>query len=374
MFAPKASPRPKGLPIQMGAEEFQLLLGNAARIGIVLIACVVGIAALMIGRALLLPVALAVIVGLMFGPVADNLERRGISPGVSAAIVVLILIFLIVGSILSFAVPLSEWVARAPLIWEKFRASLMDLKEPLEALSGLQDQVKRILGGGATMEVTVAEGNPVTDIAFLAPAILGEILVFLVSLYFYLATRQNIRISILSLCVTRRLRWRTAHVFRDVETKVSRFLLSVTLPQRLRRRRDDARDVVAGAAVAAALGRARVHPQLHPLCRAGDPDRDPARGRPRDAGRLGRDPRAGRGLPRRQLHRGAGDLPALRRAVGRAQPVPHLPLDHLLDLGLGAVRGAGRGAVAPHRAVVPRPRPAEPGAGAATAGAEDRRR
>ena len=78
------------------------------------------------------------------------------------------------------------------------------------------------------MEVTVAEGSPVTDIAFLAPAILGEILVFLVSLYFYLATRQNIRMSILSLCVTRRLRWRTAHVFRDVETKVSRFLLSVT--------------------------------------------------------------------------------------------------------------------------------------------------
>jgi predicted PurR-regulated permease PerM len=212
----------------LGEEEFQLLLGNTARFGIILIALVIGIAALMIGRAVLLPVALAVIVGLMFGPVADNLERRGISPGISSAIVVLILIFLIVGSILSFAVPLSEWVAKAPLIWEKFRTSLMDLKEPLAALSGLQDQVKTILGGGAAMEVTVAEGNPVTDIAFLAPAILGEILVFLVSLYFYLATRQNIRASILSLCVTRRLRWRTAHVFRDVETKVSRFLLSVT--------------------------------------------------------------------------------------------------------------------------------------------------
>lgn len=228
MFAPKASPRPKGLPIQMGPVEFQLLLANTARFGIILIACVVGIAALMIGRPLLLPVALAVIVGLMFGPVADSLERRGVSPGVSAAIVVLILIFLILGSILSFAVPLSEWVARAPLIWEKTRASLMDLKEPFEALSGLQDQLKTVLGGETAMEVTVAEGNPVTDIALLAPAILGEILVFLVSLYFYLATRQSIQMSILSLCVTRRLRWRTAHVFRDVENKVSRFLLSVT--------------------------------------------------------------------------------------------------------------------------------------------------
>jgi predicted PurR-regulated permease PerM len=33
---------------------------------------------------------------------------------------------------------------------------------------------------------------------------------------------------VLSLCVTRRMRWRTAHVFRDVEAKVSRFLLSIS--------------------------------------------------------------------------------------------------------------------------------------------------
>ena len=228
MFAGKASPRPKGLPVQMNQAEFQLLLANAARLAIVFVATVVLIAALMYGRGLLLPVSLAIIVGLMFGPVADNFERRGVSPALSAAIVVLILIVLIAASILSFAVPLSEWVARAPLIWEKFRAAVTDLKEPLAALSGLGDQLKALMGGDTAMEVDIAGGNPVTDIAFI-PTILGEILVFLVSLYFYLATRQNIRMSILSLCVTRRLRWRTAHVFRDVETKVSRFLLSVTL-------------------------------------------------------------------------------------------------------------------------------------------------
>jgi predicted PurR-regulated permease PerM len=229
MSAGRASPRPKGLPVQMGAAEFQLLLGNVARLGLIFIALIVLIAALMYGRTLLLPVSLAVIVGLMFGPVADNLEGRGVSPAFSAAIVVLLLIVLIAASILSFAVPLSEWVARAPLIWEKFRAAVTDLKEPLAAFAGLEEQIKSMVGAGTAMEVTVAEGSPVTDIAFIAPAILGEILVFLVSLYFYLATRQNIRMSILSLCVTRRLRWRTAHVFRDVEAKVSRFLLSVTL-------------------------------------------------------------------------------------------------------------------------------------------------
>lgn len=65
-------------------------------------------------------------------------------------------------------------------------------------------------------------------VAMLAPAILAQVLIFLASLYFFVATRDHIRISVLSLCVSRRMRWRTAHVFRDVETKVSRFLLSIT--------------------------------------------------------------------------------------------------------------------------------------------------
>lgn len=229
MFAGKASTRPKGLPVHLNEAEFKDLLANAARLATIFVAAVVLVAALMYGRALLLPVSLAIIVGLMFGPVADNFEKRGIPPAISGAIIVVILIVLIGASILSFAVPLSEWVARAPLIWEKFRQGVTDLKEPFAALSGLEDQIKALVGSESTVKVTVAEGSPVTDLALIAPAILGEILVFLVSLYFYLATRENIRVSILSLCVTRRLRWRTAHVFREVEAKVSRFLLSVTL-------------------------------------------------------------------------------------------------------------------------------------------------
>jgi predicted PurR-regulated permease PerM len=55
------------------------------------------------------------------------------------------------------------------------------------------------------------------------------VLIFLASLYFFLATRENIRVATLSLCVSRRMRWRTAHVFRDVEQKVSKYLITISL-------------------------------------------------------------------------------------------------------------------------------------------------
>ena len=58
---------------------------------------------------------------------------------------------------------------------------------------------------------------------------IAQILIFLASLYFFVATRHETRAAILKLCFTRRLRWRVAHIFRDVETLVSRYLLSITL-------------------------------------------------------------------------------------------------------------------------------------------------
>jgi hypothetical protein len=43
------------------------------------------------------------------------------------------------------------------------------------------------------------------------PSLLADVLLFLAGLYFFLATRHNIRLTVLSLCFSRRLRWRVAH-------------------------------------------------------------------------------------------------------------------------------------------------------------------
>jgi predicted PurR-regulated permease PerM len=214
----------------MTVSQFEQVLTNAARFAILLTGLVVCVVALQAAQVILAPIFLAIVVGLMVGPVADWLERRGIPPALSAAVVVVLLITVIAGSVLLFAAPMSDWVARAPAIWEKFRAQMMNIKGTLESLAVLQDQLKSLMGAGTpAMTVSVNDRNPLTDIALLAPAFGAQVLVFLVSFYFYVATRENIRVSVLSLCFSRAMRWRTAHVFSDVEHKVSRFLLSVTL-------------------------------------------------------------------------------------------------------------------------------------------------
>lgn len=214
----------------MTESQFERVLGNAARIALVFVGLLALLFTLHAGQVFLAPVTLAVVVGLMFGPVADRLEGFGVPPALSAAVVVVMLIGVIAAGVAIFAVPLSEWVARGPMIWEKLQQQLANLQGPIEAIGSFQEQLASVMGSDdAAMTVTVEDGGQVFTLAMLAPAILAQVLIFLASLYFFVATRDHIRISVLSLCVSRRMRWRSAHVFRDVEAKVSKFLISITI-------------------------------------------------------------------------------------------------------------------------------------------------
>lgn len=212
----------------MSGVQFEHVVGFGAQVALLIIGALAVVVALALGRVILAPVCLALVVGLMFGPLADALERRRVPPALSAGLVVLLFIGVLTLAAMLFARPLSEWIARGPELWDKLRIQLIGLRQPLQAMGAIQDQLKTLMGSDATMTVQLQDGGPVQDVALMAPSILADALLFLAGLYFFLATRHHIRFSVLSLCFSRRMRWRTAHVFRDIELKVSRFLLSAT--------------------------------------------------------------------------------------------------------------------------------------------------
>jgi predicted PurR-regulated permease PerM len=209
--------------------QFERVLTTGAHLALVFIGCIAVLIVMMVGQAVLAPVCLAMVIGLMFGPIADWCEARGVPSFLSAAVVVLLLVFTIALAVLLFAVPLSEWIGKAPEIWSKLQIRLASLKQPLESIGTLQSQIAAIFGGPSAINVRVADGSTVTNLALVAPEIGAQVLLCLASLYFFIATRHRIQQSVLSLCVSRRMRWRAAHVFGDVESKVSRFLISVTI-------------------------------------------------------------------------------------------------------------------------------------------------
>ena len=205
----------------------EIVLARSAQLSTVLLGLVAFVFALHAGKFVLQPVALAIVVGLMLGPVAIRLERGGAPGWLSATVAVLIFMAVVVGLGLALYRPLSFWAGELPRIWEQLQLQLSDLRNLMEALRSVQEQLREVTGGEG-LKVSVEEGTAVESVATFAPALLAQVLLFLASLFFFVATRHDIRASVLRLCFDRRLRWRTAHIFRDVEGMVSTYLLSIT--------------------------------------------------------------------------------------------------------------------------------------------------
>ena len=203
-------------------------LQSFSRLAVITVGLVAAFAGLDQAQPLLAPICLAIITGLMASPVATALERL-IPASMSAAIVVVLFLGLIASAIALFSMPLSIWSDRLPEIWRELQRHLLNWQTVIETLGGVQDQIRAISGGKAAMTVDIADTSTVEEIATIAPALVAQIILFLASLYFFLATRHSIRTSVLSLCMSRRSRLRTARMFRDAEWFVSRYLLSITV-------------------------------------------------------------------------------------------------------------------------------------------------
>jgi predicted PurR-regulated permease PerM len=219
----------------------ELLLLRSAQVAVIVMGLVAAVFALEAGEYILAPASLGIVLGLMLGPLATRLEKRGLRPGLSASIVVLVFIAGICLFAVAVAAPLSVWLSRLPQLWSNLQLQLSELRAPLEALKSVRDQIRE-LSGGEGLTVSVDEGVGVESMAVLAPAVMAQVLIFFACLYFFVATRNQTRTAVLKLCLNRRLRWRVAHIFRDVERMVSRYLLSITVI-----------NIAEGAAVGAAL-------------------------------------------------------------------------------------------------------------------------
>ncbi len=207
-------------------------LGNiitlASRLAMVPVGVVALVVSLEYAQMVLAPLFLSVVIGLMFGPLADRIERFGIPPWISGIAVVLMFVGLIGIAITGFAVPLSDWLDKLPVIWARLQSELTSWRGVFASVAGLQEQLREVMGQSGGMRVNVEDTSAVESVVFFAPALMAQIVLFLASLYFFIATRVRIRAAVLGWCFGRHLRWRVARIFRDVESMVSGYLLSIT--------------------------------------------------------------------------------------------------------------------------------------------------
>ena len=203
-------------------------MANGARLAAMVVGAVAGIYAIDAGQVILAPIALAFVIAVMLGPLAERIERAGIPRWLSAVFAVVLLLALFLITIAALAVPLSNWLHRLPLIWARLQSEIASWQGLFASIENMRSQLQDAMGSGGDVTVTVNEGSAVESAAYLAPTIAMQIVLFLAALYFFIASRRELQDAALSACRTEEMRRRLAAFFQDTERFVSHYMLLIT--------------------------------------------------------------------------------------------------------------------------------------------------
>lgn len=198
-------------------------VGRAATVGTFLL--LFG-AFLYVGRVLVLPIMAAAIVALTLAPLVRAGKRRGISPWITALLLVVVCLGAVAIAATAMAGPVSEWIGRAPEIGATIKQRLSAFDQPLAALRQLQDA---LFGGDSGVSVNTPAANFVLPVvAFFTPAA-GELLLFFGTLLFFLGGQFELRASVVSLFGSRDAKLRFLKIMNDIEKNLAGYLTVVTM-------------------------------------------------------------------------------------------------------------------------------------------------
>jgi predicted PurR-regulated permease PerM len=197
-------------------------LGRAAAVGTFLL--LFG-AFLYVGRAILLPILSAAVVALTLAPLVKAGRRHGISPWITAFLIVVSSVGALSLIVTAMAGPVSAWIGRAPEIGATIKNKLAVLDQPVASLRQLETAMFGSDSAGAA--------NPPPDVvlpvvAFLTPAA-GEMLLFFGTLIFFLVGQAELRVRLVSLFAERDAKLRFLKILNDIEKNLTGYLLLVTI-------------------------------------------------------------------------------------------------------------------------------------------------
>ncbi|WP_424931790.1 AI-2E family transporter [Amaricoccus macauensis] len=196
------------------------------------ICLLLSIFALAYARDFLMPVVLAFMLTMVFSPVRRFLEKRGIPCSASAALIVGILLCSLVVGALGLAVPISEWVDRAPEISREINLKISSMMGAAEQVREAVEQVDELASGGNGPNVPVVavrEPGITAKVVLLAPEVLAQSGFTLILLYFLLASGDMFYEKIVYVLPSFRDKRRAVVIARDIERKLSRYLFTITV-------------------------------------------------------------------------------------------------------------------------------------------------
>ncbi len=181
-------------------------------------------------RVVVMPVASAIVIGLMLSPLARRASHYRIPPTISAILAVLFFLLLIQFALIAVAAPLITILNHAPDIADNVRQKLEVFDPILNGIRNLQAQIAPSSGdlGSLSLPKPDFASWASSVVGLLTPAA-GEIVIFLATLFLYLISREQLRRNLILMASDSLARLRAIRVFNEVEEKLVRYIGTVAV-------------------------------------------------------------------------------------------------------------------------------------------------
>lgn len=182
-------------------------------------------------RGVMLPVVLAMLLSYLFRPVVRALTRVKIPPPLSAAVILIGVIALIGYGITALAAPAAGWLEKAPSGFQQLQHKLLPVKKSMAQVAQASGEIEKLAAPNSQPRAEVeVKRHPITE-TFITrtPEVIASAVFMLILFYFLLAQHNVLTAKVVKILPTLSDKKRAVAILSDIETHVSRYLLTVTV-------------------------------------------------------------------------------------------------------------------------------------------------
>lgn len=210
------------------------ILASPLSLSALVLAVLAVIAALHVGKEVVLPIAFAIVLKLLLQPLLDFLCRRLHLPTAVGALIIIVGLFGATGTI-AFTVsgPASGWIQKAPEVLPSLKDKLVVLRQPLDYMQQAFKQVEDVAtpgGQDGTPTVAVKDQSAVArNLAAGTFLVLGRLFTTMVILFFLLAAGDRLLRGLIEVLPTFSDKRQAVDIANEIQRQIGGYLLTITV-------------------------------------------------------------------------------------------------------------------------------------------------
>lgn len=228
----RVSAAPHLSTVRERASRMRLGLGAhpASSAALIAILVILTVAALRFASVLLVPIAIALLLSVLFAAPVRWLQRIGVPPSIGAAVIVFGAVSVLGAGTALLAKPASDWLRAAPSQLPDVEAKIRKLVRPLNAIERTAQQVQRAATPtGDTPQVTVEAPGIMTRVSGSTANAIAIFVMVLFLTYFFSSTGELLKRKLAGLVPDRYAHGRHLAVLAEIERQMAHYLWITTL-------------------------------------------------------------------------------------------------------------------------------------------------